>query len=364
MRPVAKGALAGIVAFVATTIATITVTTLAIGGETAKRLAPLQPRPAVESPESGPATTTRSELIFPVEGGRTSAILVEPDGGAEAGVVIVAGAGSSDRDDQLAVAEQFAARGIAALAYDKRADGYTPFHRDYTRLADDVLAAVTAMHDATGIDRIGAWGISEGGWVISDAAARPDTPLAFAILASAPVVSPGEQSAWIVDSRLQAAPAPMRLAAAAVVGQGRFLLDYLDFDSRPLLATTHIPVMAIWGADDAVVPVNEAYRRLDAGLDGALAARIFPGLGHDMHADIGAWLPAVAAWIGEPRGAGLVGVEPASDLGVARMPPPRWHSDPRLHLAAAVLAAAVAAITVTRRTAKNARANNDEGTLS
>ena len=360
MRPVTRGVIAGVAVFAATTIATIAVTTLVTGGEPADRLTPLQPGPVTDAPASGLMDTTRSDLTFPVEGGTVNAILVEPEGGAEVGVVIVAGADASGRDDLLALAEQFAAHGIAALTYDKRADGYTLFHRDYARLADDVLAAAEAMRATTGIDRIGAWGISEGGWVISDAVARPNPPLAFAVLASAPVVTPGEQSAWIVDSGLQAAPAPIRLAAATMNGEGRSLLDYFDFDTRPRLATTHIPVMAIWGAEDAIVPINEAYRRLDAGLDGALLARIFPGIGHDMSADIDAWLPAVAAWMKEPHGAGLVGVEPSSDLGVAQVPPPRWYSDPRLHLAVAILAAAVAAFTVTRRAKRKAGTNSDK----
>lgn len=322
---------------------------------------PLNPDPASAAPMSAPVSTTHSELTFLVEGGKANAILVEPVGDAALGVVLVAGAGTSNRGDQLALAEQFAAHGITTLTYDKRTDGYTLLHRDYVQLADDVVAAAEAMRVATGIDRIGAWGVSEGGWVVSDAAARPNTPLAFIVLAAAPVVSPGEQSAWIVDRRLLGAPAPLRLAAATVGGQGKFVLDYLDFDTRRHLATTHIPVMAIWGADDVIVPVNESYRRLNAGLNGELAARIYPGLGHDMYADVDAWLPHVTAWMSEPDSVGLVGVEPTSNLGVAQMPPPRWYTDPRLHLALAILTTAITTFTATRWATRTARTNNDEG---
>lgn len=356
MRPAVKGALTGLLVFAATTLTTLVATTLATGGEPADRLPPLRPGLAIESPIAASAatyTTTRTDLRLPVAGGSAHAFLVEPDGGAKAGVVLVAGAGSSDREHLLALSERFAAHGIAALRYDKRADGYTPFTRDYTVLADDVLAAARAMRDATGLDRIGALGISEGGWVISDAAARPDSPLAFAVLASAPVVSPGEQPVWIVDRGLQAAPSVIRMTAATAVGQGQYLIDYLTFDTRSHLATIDIPVMAIWDAEDAIVPVNEAYRRLDEGLNDQLTAHIFPGLGHGLRADTDTWLPAVAQWIREPAGTGLTGVEPSSDLGVADLPAPRWHADPRLHLAVAVLtatAAAAATITISRRT--------------
>ena len=356
-----RGVLAGVAAFTVSTIATIAATTLATGGEPAARLAPLRPDSGVEPPEPSPVATTRSDLTFQVEGRNADATLVEPVGGAEVGVVIVAGAGGSGRRDLLPLAEQFASRGVAALTYDKRSDGYSFLRRDYPQLADDVIAAADGMRASTGIERVGALGISEGGWVISEAAARQNTPLAFVVLASAPVVTPGEQSAWIVDGRLQAVPPFIRLAAATMNGQSRFLLDYFDFDIRPRLAAADTPVMAIWGAEDAIVPINEAYRRLDAALGGELVARIFPRLGHDMSADADVWLPAVAAWIRGPHGSGLNGVEPSSDLGVAPIPPLRWHSDPRLHLAVAILAALATTFTVTHRSKRKANTINDKG---
>lgn len=352
MRPTAKGTLAGVVAFAATTIATIAVTTLASGGHIAAHLDPLRPDPQSTSTSTDLRPTTRTELTFPVEGGTAGAFLVTPEGGAEVGVVIVAGSGPTDRTTHLQLAEQFAAHGIAALTYDKRTENYSAFHWDFALLADDLLAAAEGLRAATDIDRVGAWGTSEGGWVVADAAARPGGALAFAVLAAAPVVSPGEQAAWIVDRAIQGAPGAIRLAAATVVAQGGFLLDYLDFDTRSRLATTTVPVMAIWGADDEIVPVNEAWRRLDDGLEGPLLGLIAPGVGHDMRADVGAWLPAVTAWIREPDGEGLVGVEPAWNLGVAAQPAPRWYADPRLHLAASILIAAFVAVTVARRSTR------------
>lgn len=351
MRPTARGALAGLVVFAVVTIATIAVTTAVAGGRVAEDLEPLDPAAAaVAQGGSDRAGTLRTELTFQVEGGTASAVLLEPGGGAEVGVVIVTGAGGADRSSHLALAEQFAAHGVAALTYDKRSEGYGALHRDFALLADDALSAAAALRSATGIERVGAWGISEGAWVVTDAAARPGSPLAFAVLAAAPVVSPGEQAAWLVDSRLRSAPRPVRLAAATVVAQGRHLLDYLDFDSGPRLAVIDVPVMAIWGAEDDVVPVNEAYRRLRDGLDGALLAQVLPGLGHDLRADTAAWVPAVAEWMSEPHGAGLTGVEPAADLGVAAVPRLAWHADPRLHLTAALLAALTTAVAVARGT--------------
>lgn len=364
MGPVMKGFIAGLAAFAATTVATIAATTAATAGRPADRCSPLAPGPAAETEIAAESATTRTELTIPVEGGSARGVLVEPADGAEVGVVLVAGAGASVREDLLAVAERFAAHGIAALAADKRAEGYSVFHRDYQLLASDALAAAEALVQATGVERVGAWGISEGGWVVADAAARPSSPLDFAVFASAPVVSPGEQSAWIVDRAVQDAPAAIRLAAGTVVGQGQFLLDYLTFDTRSRLPAIDVPVMAIWGADDPIVPVNEAYRRLEAGLGGRLSARIFPGLGHALEAEVDAWLPAVAAWIREPGAPGLVGVEPSSDLGVTMTPPRRWFADPRLHLAASAAVASIVGRAVARRAPRDSRPNSDERTLA
>lgn len=359
MRAWVRGAWWGLVAFVATTVATVATTTLAAGGHPAVSLPPLDPDPAHGCPASSVAGISRSSLDLPVEGGRTRALLVEPEGGASVGVVLVPGAGPSDREDGLAVAETLARRGVAALTYDKRTEGYSPLRRDFTVLADDALAAVEALRDATTVERVGAWGVSEGSWVVMEAAARPQTSLAFAVLASAPVVSPAEQAAWVVDGRLRTAPGPIRLVATGVIGQGRSFLGYLDFDSRPRLRATGIPVMAVWGAQDAVVPVNEAYRRLDDGLDGDLTARIVPGLGHDVQAEVGTWAGCVAAWMREPVAAGLVGVEPSSDLGAPRVPVALWYSDPRLHLVTALLAAVLLALAVTRGTPHDPRRDDE-----
>lgn len=129
-------------------------------------------------------------------------------------------------------------------------------------------------------------------------------------------------------------------------------MDYLDFDSAPYLQSIRVPVYAIWGAADATLPVNAAYRALSASLSWPLAARIVPGLGHDLLRGTDQWLPAVAAWTRIPTGSVLVGAEPDSDLGTAAPPAGTWFTDPRLHLALSATAALATGVLAGRRTAR------------
>ena len=57
------------------------------------------------------------------------------------------------------------------------------------------------------------------------------------MLASAPIVSPLGQASWIVDNRLAGAPHVIRKAAATALAAGRTMINYLDFDVRPTLAS-------------------------------------------------------------------------------------------------------------------------------
>ena len=84
-------------------------------------------------------------MDVPLTGGDTSAVLVSPASPepATTGVVLVGGSGPSTRHQLLPLADELAARGVAALTYDKGAGDYSLIHRDYDQLGTDALAAVT-----------------------------------------------------------------------------------------------------------------------------------------------------------------------------------------------------------------------------
>ena len=122
--------------------------------------------------------------------------LVLPESpGAHPAVVLFHGSGPQTRD--LFTARWFASQGIAALAYDKRGVGESTgdFRAvPFMELCDDGLAAIGYLKSRKEIDakQIGAWGLSQGGWLGPLAASR-SAEVAFVIAVSGPGVSPGEQ---------------------------------------------------------------------------------------------------------------------------------------------------------------------------
>jgi alpha-beta hydrolase superfamily lysophospholipase len=140
-------------------------------------------------------------------------------------VVITHGAGEQTRDEGTYYARLFARNGIAGLAYDKRGSGDSEGDVEiatYQDLAIDALAAVDYLANHAKIDgeRIGLWGVSEGGWVIPIAAAdRPK--IAFVIAVSATAETPAQQTKSEVQARVRRAGYSQEIAtrAAELYGQ-------------------------------------------------------------------------------------------------------------------------------------------------
>ncbi len=126
-------------------------------------------------------------------------------------VVFIHGSGPSDRSDFNYLADAFARRGIAALAYDKRGAGRSggdPNHSSIEKLAEDVSAGVAALAQRSEIDpqRIGICGVSEGGWVAPIVASR-DSSVSFVVAVVAPGSSYESNAIYQNAARLRAARA-------------------------------------------------------------------------------------------------------------------------------------------------------------
>ena len=105
-------------------------------------------------------------------------------------------------------AEWFAGEGIAALAYDKRGVGESTgnFKKvPFMVLSGDGLAGVALLRSRSDIDpkRIGAWGLSQGGW-LGPLAASKSADIAWVIAVSGPGVNPGEQMIFYYAEELRA----------------------------------------------------------------------------------------------------------------------------------------------------------------
>jgi alpha-beta hydrolase superfamily lysophospholipase len=269
-------------------------------------------------------------------------------------LVLVHGAGRGSRESLVETAQALAAAGTAVIIYDKRTAGYSVLARDFAVLAEDAIHAADVLANAPGVDpqRIGILGFSEGGWVAPTAVQAAPQRFVFLVLASAPIVTPLEQSSWIVDQKLTAAPPAIGRMAATVLASGRDLINYLDFDVRSSLARLDLPIYGIWGADDPIVPINVAVHRLTDAARSPVTIRILPGAGHQLRTGTG-WEADLADWIVSAANLDtddITGVEPASAAGVGGLPASLWYLNPILHI---ILSAGVAILVFVMRSRKH-----------
>lgn len=223
------------------------------------------------------------------------------------------------------------ALGIAVFTYDRRGSGRSGTKTaggDYTVLADDAIAAVHSLKADPRIDprRVGTWGLSQGGWISPLAASRsPD--IAFVIAVSAPVVTADVQMLFSSTNHLRAnghsqaeidemtatrkaVDAYMRGTGTRVAAQQRidvaktrpwFKYTYMgetvrdravsgwrkEIGNDPLrnLSAVKVPMLVLFGADDAVVPVADSTQRLKAIATRMpkMKVHVVAGADHSMH---------------------------------------------------------------------------------
>lgn len=239
--------------------------------------------------------------------------LVLPAGhGPYPAVVMVHGSGPVTRNFFGPIAYWFANHGVAVLSYDKRGIGSSGgdwLEADFNTLASDALSGVALLKNRKDIDasRIGLFGISQGGWVVPLAASR-SSDVKFAILLSAPSVSPAEQDKtrnmqemrlagsteeeinkamagyqqqidglmseeglqWVQGEIKKAKDAGnTKLLASGGPDNPRFLLwlrGVLRYDPLPALGKVKCPVLAVYGELDRGVPVSDNKDTLESVL--------------------------------------------------------------------------------------------------
>ena len=167
-------------------------------------------------------------------------LTIPPGAGPHPGVVYVSGSGDTLREEAQWLEGLFVARGIAVLAYDKRGIGqsggtYTgSLASDDTirTLAGDAAAAARFLAAQNGIDpkRVGFYGLSQGGWIIPQAAVRASGAVSWAVVESGPTVTQGESDTFASLAPRSRSPRPSgrrgcrraeRLRPAAVDPQAR-----------------------------------------------------------------------------------------------------------------------------------------------
>lgn len=212
--------------------------------------------------------------------------------GPHPALVIVHGARPNEREPYRRFASDlFVKHGVAVLIYDKRGYGDSsgePNTASLYDLADDASAAVRYLQRRPDVDptRIGLQGDSQAGWIMPIVATRtPD--VAFIVMVAASAVSPAQQEAfsletrlrsaglaeWMVDSGRQARQLMDDYAYA--VHQGRLpaiaaLRDVIslrtDHDPVPVLEQVTQPILIILGEDDQVVSTQRSATIFDTAL--------------------------------------------------------------------------------------------------
>jgi len=155
-------------------------------------------------------------------------------------VVLIHGSGPGTREQVESMSRFFSHQGMAVLSFDKRGCGGSSGDwktASFNDLAGDVLAGVAFLRERSDIDpdRVGLWGISQGGWIGPLAAARSDH-IAFVINHSGPGTTPRRQDVYMTSRILAMQDVPaadIEYATSALnamydYGQGRASAADLD----------------------------------------------------------------------------------------------------------------------------------------
>jgi uncharacterized protein len=276
--------------------------------------------------------TADHDILFSHGEVRLGGTVVSPSSpGIYPAMVLMPGSGPEARDELMQMARDFAGRGMVTLVYDKQGVGKSA--GDWTResaddLAGDALAAVELLRARPDVDRhrVGAWGISQSGWIVPRLAKR-DPELAFAICVTGGGATPREVEMYGYDNKLvhNGFSETDRNAALSLVerylqylatGEGReelvkdiddakrqkwgpvlnlarVLPDAGDrdkwawvatYDPVPDIQDMHMPVLVLLGGHDPFLPSGIAIQRWQAAL--AIAANAhnmvvsYPVAGH------------------------------------------------------------------------------------
>jgi len=186
----------------------------------------------------------------------------------------------------------------------------------------DALAIV----DAVGVERVGLWGYSPGGWIGPLAAASSDR-VAFLVLIASTGVTPSEQMMYATATQLRRAGYDEGVVSRAlelrrrfeewVHGRGRaredrlrsdllsaldepwfgllFLppvllddegcalwIEEMDFDPQPVFAGVRVPTLLFYGAADSWTPVEPSVKAWREALGDEVEIVVIPETEHEL----------------------------------------------------------------------------------
>src|ERR1043166_1665595 len=230
-----------------------------------------------------------------------------------------------ERDGFELAASYWPAGDNAIVALDRRGEGESTGDVSRGRFEEQV-EDVLAVIDAVDADRVGLWGISQGGWIGPLAAAASDD-VAFLVLVASTGVTPSDQMMYAVEKQLRLAgfgddavdkalelrrrfedwihtraPEPDEALAADLLaaldepwaGQlwlppslldeegTRLWIEEMDFDPRPSFAQVRVPTLLFYGEADSWTPVEPSVDAWREARGDQVEIVVVPEAEHDM----------------------------------------------------------------------------------
>lgn len=275
------------------------------------------------TPASRPLSVRHEDVVL-------AGTLWFPDDAPAATVLMHPGSGPSDRDNDVffpPIRSHLLAAGIAVASFDKRGVGESTGHwqdAGIVEQAGDSIACVEVLRADPSLEApVGLFGHSQGGWVVVEAAARCPNA-AFVVSSSGPGVTPEAQERYAARAHMTRAGIPETEIGAvdryyahivSMLRTGTSLADarrrveergappafeklslpilpedeaewrlfgaMIDYDPRQALERIRIPVLALFGADDPITPVEDSVAVLGAAVPpDLLQVEVFAGAGH------------------------------------------------------------------------------------
>jgi pimeloyl-ACP methyl ester carboxylesterase len=272
-------------------------------------------------------------------------------GGGSTAIVGVHGAGEGTRESPSLrhLHEVLPPAGIGVVTFDRRGEGESTGDATRGRFELQVEDALAVL-DAVDAERVGLWGISQGGWVAPLAAAASDD-VAFLVLVASTGVTPAEQMMYAVEKQLRLAgygddvvaraldlrrrfddwihtraPDPdEQLAADLYAGLDeewwgqvwlppmlldeesvRLWIEEMDFDPRPVFAQVRVPTLSFYGAADSWSPVEQSVEAWRAARGDDVEIVVIPEAEHDLTLPDGRFAPAydekLVSWLSRRAG--------------------------------------------------------------
>jgi pimeloyl-ACP methyl ester carboxylesterase len=267
----------------------------------------------------------------------------------EKAIVALHGAGEGTRESPLYahLHELLPPAGIGVVTFDRRGEGESTGDATRGRFdlqADDALAVLRAIDP----ERVGLWGISQGGWIGPIAASRSDE-VAFLVLVASTGVTPSQQMMYAVERQLRLAghgddvvaraldlrrrfeanvhdPRPDEELAADLlaaldepwVGQlwlppmlldeesRRLWIEEMDYDPLPSFEQVRVPTLLFYGAADSWTPVEPSAEAWRAARGDEVEIVVIPEAEHDLTLPDGSLSPEYKAklveWLARPQG--------------------------------------------------------------